>query len=101
VDRIQDGGRAAAIEEGVTAFVFSEADAHNYFSTSTHIPPSIVKMCRRMTEHLEVSNRTRTDWQHAILRGYAVFRSVVEHGGGVVTADLDERTLTYDGPVPV
>lgn len=100
VDRIQDGGRAAAIEEGVTAFVFSEAGAHSYFATSTHIPPSIVKMCRRMTENLEVSNRTRTDWQHAILRGYSVFRSVVQNGGGVVTADLDTRTLTYEGPVP-
>ncbi len=100
VDRIQDGGRAAAIEEGVTAFVFSEAGTHSYFATSAYVPPSIVKMCRRMTDHLEVSNRTRTDWQHAILRGYSVFRSVVESGGGVVTADLEARTLTFDGPVP-
>lgn len=100
VDRIQDGGRAAAIEEGVTAFVFSEAEAHSYFATSTHVPPSIVKMCRRMTDHLEVAVRTRMDWQLAILRGYSVFRDLVKHNGGIVSADLDARTLTYDRPVP-
>lgn len=101
IDRIQDGGRAAAIEEGVTAFVFSEAGAHSYLATASGVPPSIVKMCRQMTEHLEVSSRTRTDWQHAIIRGFSVFRAVVEHRGGVVTADLDARTLTFDGPVPI
>jgi hypothetical protein len=100
VDRIQDGGRAAAIEEGVTAYVFSEAGTHSYFASTTYVPPSIVKMCRKMTDHLEVSARTRTDWQHAILRGYSVFRDIIEHGGGIVTADLDARTLTFDGPVP-
>lgn len=99
IDRIEDGGRAAAIEEGVTAFVFTEAAAHSNFSTSAHVPPSIVKMCRRMTDHLEVRGRTRNDWQHAILRGFGVFRQVVEHRGGVVTADLDARTLTFEGPV--
>ena len=52
-----------------------------------------------MTDYLEVSSRSRTDWQHAILTGYSVFRDVVEHRGGVVTADLDARTLTFDGPL--
>lgn len=100
VDRIQDGGRAAAIEEGVTAYVFSEAGSHSYFASTMYVPPSIVKMCRKMTAHLEVADRSRTDWQHAILRGYSVFREVVKHRGGIVTADLDARTITFDGPVP-
>ncbi len=100
IDRIQDGGRAAAIEEGVTAYIFSEAETHSYFETSEYVPPAIVKICRRMTNHLEVSVRNRTDWQLAILRGYAVFRKLVQHNGGIVTADLDDRTLTFDGPVP-
>lgn len=99
IDRIQDGGRAAAIEEGVTAYVFSEAGTHSYFASAAYVPPSLVKMCRKMTEHLEVSDRSRTDWQHAILRGYSVFREVQKHKGGIVTADLDARTLTFEGPV--
>jgi NTP pyrophosphatase (non-canonical NTP hydrolase) len=98
-DRVQDGGRAAAIEEGVTAYVFTEASEHSYFNSATNVPPSIVKMCMKMTQHLEVSNRSRADWQLAILRGYSVFREVVRHRGGIVTADMEARTLTFDGPV--
>jgi NTP pyrophosphatase (non-canonical NTP hydrolase) len=98
-DRIQDGGRAAAIEEGVTAYVFSEATEHTRFATADRVPPAIVKMCMKMTQHLEVASRSRWDWQLAILRGYSVFREVVQHRGGVVTADLHTRTLTFDGPI--
>lgn len=100
LDRIEDGGRAAALEEGVTAYVFSEAEAHNWFETAAYVPPAIIKMTRKMTQHLEVASRTRNDWQHAILRGYSVFRDVRAHHGGVVTADLDKRTLTFDAPTP-
>lgn len=95
VNRIQDGGRAAAIEEGVTAYVFTEAGAHSYFATADHVPPSIVKMCMKMTRHLEVATRSRSDWHHAIIRGYAVFREVVEHRGGVITADFEQRTIIF------
>ncbi len=55
----------------------------------------------KMTRHLEVASRSRADWQLAILRGYAVFREVVQNRGGVITADLNARTLTFDGPAPV
>lgn len=99
-DRVQDGGRAAAIEEGVTAYIFSEAGEHSYFDSATNVPPSIVKMCTKMTRHLEVASRSRADWQLAILQGYSVFRQVVQHRGGFVSADLDARTLTFNGPVP-
>lgn len=100
VDRVEDGGRAAAIEEGLTAFVFTEASEHSFFASATHVPPSLVKMCMRMTQHLEVANRTRAQWQHAILAGYHAFRAVAENGGGVLIADLDRRELEYVGPPP-
>lgn len=53
-----------------------------------------------MTRHLAVASLSRADWQLAILRGYSVFRQAVQHRGGVVTADPDAPTLTFDGPVP-
>lgn len=100
IDRIQDGGRAAAIEEGLTAYVFTMAGAHSYFANLQHVPPSIIKTCARMTAHLEVSTRSLADWHQAVLAGYRAFRQVVEHRGGTLTADLVGRTLTYDGPPP-
>lgn len=98
VDRIQDGGRAAAIEEGLTAYVFTMADAHSYFANLQHVPPSIIKTCAKMTAHLEVSARSLADWHQAVIAGYDAFRNVVAHRGGTLTADLNRRTLTYDAP---
>lgn len=98
IDRVQDGGRAAAIEEGLTAYVFTMAAGHSFFTTLAHVPPSVLKTCVKMTAHLEVAARSTADWHVAIVAGYQVFRQVVENRGGVVTADLDHRTLTYDGP---
>jgi len=97
-DRIQDGGRAIAVEEGLSAYVFAAARAHSYFRSSTTIPSQIIKACRAMTAHLEVSRRTAQDWEYAILDGYRVFRQLTANRGGTVHADLHCRTLTYTPP---
>jgi hypothetical protein len=39
VDRVQDGGRAAAIEEGLTAYMFTMAGEHSFFSTLAPCSP--------------------------------------------------------------
>jgi NTP pyrophosphatase (non-canonical NTP hydrolase) len=98
IDRVQDGGRAAAIEEGLTAYVFTMATEHSYFTSLAHVPPSVLKTCMKMTAHLEVSDRSAADWHAAILAGYQAFHHVVEHGGGVLTADLERRTLHIGKP---
>jgi NTP pyrophosphatase (non-canonical NTP hydrolase) len=100
VDRVQDGGRAIAIEEGLTAYVFTMAAQHSFFTSYAHVPPSVLKTCAKMTAHLEVAARTTADWHAAILVGYTAFRSVVDNRGGVITADLYQRSLSYDGPPP-
>lgn len=99
VDRVQDGGRAGAIEEGLTAYVFTMAAEHSFFTSLAHVPPSVLKTCVKMTAHLEVAGRSTADWHAAILAGYRVFQQVVEHHGGVITADITNRTLSYDGLV--
>lgn len=94
-DRIQDGGRAIAVEEGLSAYVFSAARAHSFFRTSTTIPTEIIKACRSMTAHLEVSRRSAQDWEFAILNGYRVFTLLTENRGGTVHLDLNDRALSY------
>jgi len=98
VDRVQDGGRAIAIEEGLTAYVFTMAARHSFFTSFAHVPPNVPKTCAKMTAHLEVAARSTADWHAAILAGYAAFRQVTVNRGGVLTADLERRTLTYNGP---
>jgi NTP pyrophosphatase (non-canonical NTP hydrolase) len=97
VDRVQDGGRAIAVEEGLSAYVFSAARAHSYFRSSMMIPTKIIKACQAMTAHLEVSRRSAQDWEYAILTGYRVFRDLVDNRGGTVHVDLHARSLSYRG----
>ncbi|WP_405881021.1 nucleoside triphosphate pyrophosphohydrolase family protein [Streptomyces sp. NBC_01136] len=97
VDRIQDGGRAIAVEEGMTAYVFSMARAHSFFSTAAAVPAEIVKVCQAMTAHLEVSRRSAQDWEYAILAGYRVFEELTANEGGTVHLDMLARTITYRG----
>ncbi|MEV5840958.1 pyrophosphatase [Streptomyces sp. NPDC051985] len=97
VDRIQDGGRAIAVEEGMTAYVFSMARAHSFFSTAAAVPAEIVKACQAMTAHLEVSRRSAQDWEYAILAGYRMFEELTANKGGTVHLNLHARTITYSG----
>lgn len=94
LDRVEDGARAVAIEEGLAAAVFAEAADHSYFATTTRVPRDLLKSCMRATAHLEVRNRSIADWQQAILAGYNAFRFLVGHRSGVLVADMSTRTLT-------
>lgn len=38
IGRIQDGGRAIAVEEGLSVYAFSMARAHSFFSTAATVP---------------------------------------------------------------
>lgn len=95
LDRVEDGGRAIAIEEGLTAAVFTEAARHSYFATAERVPRELLKSCVRMTAHLEVSSRTTADWQHAILAGYRVYNQLRQHRRGRVDADMTARSLRF------
>lgn len=98
INRTEDGGRSTVLEEGLTAYVFSVATDHSLFETSDRVPVDVIKACRRMTSHLEVSQRSSADWEHAILAGYSMFRQLQEHRGGTVHADLVNRSLTFTPP---
>ncbi|MGW8375665.1 nucleoside triphosphate pyrophosphohydrolase family protein [Streptomyces sp. ODS28] len=94
VDEAEDGGRAIAIEEGVSALVFSYAARHRYFADIAHIDNELLTTIGHMTAHLEVGVCRAADWERAILTGYTAWRQLRTHDGGTVHLDLDSRTLT-------
>jgi len=96
-DEVEDGGRAIAIEEGISALVFSYAKDHNYLDGISAIDYQLLKTIKNMTEHLEVSKCGLGDWQQAIIDGYNVWRQVNQHKGGRIIVDLDERSIVYQG----
>jgi len=95
-DRTEDGGRGVAIEEGLTAAIFTEARAHDYFSSAERVPWDLLKLCRRMTAALEVTTRSYAEWEEAILVGYRTFNRLRAAGGGVVAVDMLTGTVSVE-----
>ncbi len=94
-DEVEDGGRAAAIEEAISAMVFSSAKQHRMFDGIRTVDGSLLRTIRGMTEHLEARERTDAEWQDAILQGYGAWRQVRQAGGGCVRADRGARQIEF------
>lgn len=95
VDEAQDGGRAIVIEEGLTAWLFSHAKHLDFFENHDSIAFDLLKTLQQFTRGYEVESCPLRLWERAILQGYAVFREVRTHGGGVVIGDRESRTISF------
>lgn len=94
-DRTEDGARAIAAEESVTAMVFAFAERWDYFSEAEHVDETILHAAKAVTSRLEVGDRNSADWERAILAGYDVWRQLRDNDGGRVIVDLDAATIEY------
>jgi hypothetical protein len=98
VDHIEDGGRAVVADEAIAWAVFCHARERGWYEEC--VPDAgLLGYVREMTYALEVSSRSRAEWAHAITTGLGCLRAVQAHGGGVLTGDLRERTLAFNGPL--
>lgn len=95
IDEVEDGGRAIAIEEGISALVFSYAQSHEFLKNITELDYELLKTIKKLTSDLEVSQRSLCDWEKAILAGYKVWNQVKENGGGIIAIDLDTHSISY------
>jgi len=93
VDEVQDGGRAKAIEEGIAALVFAYGKGNNWLEGTASVSSELLRTIKSMTSHLEVSRCRTAEWEHAIVRSFAVWREVKRRGGGTICLDLDRRTI--------
>ena len=98
LDEVEDGGRAAVIEEGIAALAFDYARRHRMLEGVARLDFQLLRTVKDMTSHLEVSRRTTGEWEQAILLGFEVWRAVHAAGGGRIAVDLDARRIDYLGP---
>jgi NTP pyrophosphatase (non-canonical NTP hydrolase) len=94
-DSVHDGGRAIVAEEGVALLVFSVAEKHGFYEEVTRVDSWLLDVIGRMVEGYEVEDRSPSEWEQAILAGYAAFRQIVANRGGIVRCNLDNRTIEY------
>lgn len=95
IDEIEDGARATIVEEVISLLVYNHAKQFNYFEGASHVDDSILRSIQNMCQDLEVNICTAKRWEHAILRGYEVFRLLRKNRGGVVMVDLNKKEILY------
>ena len=88
MDQVEDGGRATAIEEGISALVFGYANEHAYLEGVDHVDYGILRTIKQLTSHLEVRACSEHQWQDAILCGFAAWRQLQNHRKGILVGDL-------------
>ena len=100
VDEVQDGARAILIEEGVSSWVFGRlVDKKGKIKPVTSIGYSLLKEINEFVKGYEVQACPLWQWEMAIIEGFKLFALLKEYRGGVITADLINRTLTYEKPI--
>ena len=100
VDEVEDGGRAAVIEEGVVALAFDYARRHRFLDGVAALDFQLLRTIKDMTSHLEVRQCTTGEWEQAILQGFEVWRAVLDARGGCIAVDLNVRQIAFIGPPP-
>jgi NTP pyrophosphatase (non-canonical NTP hydrolase) len=98
VDEVEDGGRAQVIEEAIVAAAYVYADDHDFLDGIETIDWRLLRHIKQMTSHVEVNNRSTWEWNEALLRGFAVWRELRRHDGGVVHGDLEKGTIEFSPP---
>lgn len=98
LDEVEDGGRAAVIEEGVVALAFDYARRHHFLDGVAALDFQLLRTIKDMTSHLEVQQCTTGEWEQAILQGFDVWRAVLAARGGRIAVNLDARRITFIGP---
>ena len=98
LDEVEDGGRAAVIEEGVAALTFDYARRHHMLDGVNVLDFQLLRTIKDMTSHLEVKQCTTGEWEQAILQGFEVWRAVLAASGGRIAVDLDQRHIEYLAP---
>jgi MazG C-terminal domain len=94
VDEVEDGGRAKAIEEGITALIFAFGKDYAFLEGKPTVSSELLRTIRSMVSHLEVARCSTGDWEKAIIQGFNVWREITKRHGGTVVVDLDNRYIS-------
>lgn len=95
VDEAEDGARAILIEEGISTLIFHRAMRLNRFESITSLDYSLLKLIPEFVSGYEVEQCPLWQWEQAILDGFSVFRKLRLHRRGIVTADLEKRSISF------
>ncbi|MCW8875645.1 MAG: nucleoside triphosphate pyrophosphohydrolase family protein [Kangiellaceae bacterium] len=100
-DEIQDGARAAIIEEAIINHVYDYArTSKNYLEGMSRVDLDLIKRIQNLVRGYEVEKCEPWEWKDSIMKSYKIFRELKSKGSGRVVVDCEKRSLTLtDIPV--
>lgn len=95
LDDAEDGARAILIEEGVTSWLFGQAQQLNFFDgvKPGGLPLDMLKHVRQFVAGYEADRCPLWLWEEAILQGYAAFRYLQKNRRARIGIDFGRRRL--------
>lgn len=99
LDEAEDGARAILIEEGVTSWLFGQAQQLNFFEEVKPggLPLDMLKHVRQFVAGYEADRCPLWLWEEAILQGYAAFRFLQKNRRARIGIDFAHRRLRIKG----
>lgn len=98
LDEVEDGARANLTEEGISAWIFKQAEQLSFFAgvKRGHLSFDILKTVRQFVKGYEPYDCPLWLWEDAILQGYNAFRFLKRHRSGRIQIDMNKRKLTIE-----
>lgn len=95
LDDAEDGARAILIEEGVTSWLFGQAQQLNFFDGVKRggLPLDMLKHVRQFVSGYEADRCPLWLWEEAILQGYEAFRFLQKNRRARIGIDFAQRRL--------
>jgi len=101
IDEVEDGARAALIEEGITSWIFGQAKRLNFLAGMNpgDLSFDILKDIRQFVAGYEPEQCPLWLWEEAILQGFDAFRLLKEKRRARLRIDMAQRRL-FVGELP-
>lgn len=97
IDEVEDGARAAIIEELVSLYIYSHGLDHKLFKYSNSVDTEVLKTVQKLVSGIEVNSCTQKQWETAIINSYGVYDELKNNSGGRVLVSIKNRRLMYLG----
>lgn len=94
-DEVQDGARAGIIEEAVVNYIYDYARDLRFLEGKERVDLNLILRISKLVRGYEVEVCEPWEWEHCILAGSRVFRSLRDNKGGIVRIDSDRRSIEF------
>lgn len=105
IDDVEDGARAAIVEEMIVKLAHSYAvgiDKKTLLDGEDRVSVDLLKQVATLADGLEVSGERDGaerckywEWDKAIREGFKIYNQLRQHEGGRVRVDLEKRSVTF------